>query len=95
MEISFSEEADHDLAAIFALYNSKRPGLGYEFADEVNEALDRIQQMPHAWTLLKPGVRLCRTKRFPYGLIYRPGPDVCRIASIVHLHSDPETWSRS
>jgi plasmid stabilization system protein ParE len=94
VRIVFTEAAQADLAAIFDYYNTERQGLGYEFAAEVDAALDRIQQMPHAWTQLEPSIRLCRTKRFPFGIVYRVSTEVCTIASIVHLHSDPGSWPK-
>jgi len=36
--------------------------------------------------------RRCRTKRFPYGLIYRCKGDEILIVAVAHLHRRPGYW---
>jgi mRNA-degrading endonuclease RelE of RelBE toxin-antitoxin system len=88
----FLEIADIELAEAIRNYEQERPGLGAEFYDEVNKTLDRIEQMPFAWSRLRKDVRVCRTKRFPYGLVYQIRGDEAVIIAVMHLHRRPAYW---
>ncbi|MBC7852885.1 MAG: type II toxin-antitoxin system RelE/ParE family toxin [Pirellulaceae bacterium] len=89
MKTRFLEIADWELAESIRHYENERPGLGAEFHAEVNSALDRIEQMPLAWSRLAKDVRVCRTKRFPYGLVYQIHGDEALIIAVMHLHRRP------
>ena len=71
MKIAFLEAARDDLKEVVRYYEARRPGLGAEFREEVRTTLDRIENLPDAWPLLGEKTRRCRTRRFPYGLIYQ------------------------
>ena len=94
MKTRFLEIADWELGETIRQYEEDRPGLGAEFHDEVNNALDRIEQMPFAWSRLGKDVRVCRTKRFPYGLIYQIREDEAVIIAVMHLHRRPGYWRK-
>jgi hypothetical protein len=49
--------------------NAERPGLGYEFAEEVRSAFERIGAFPDAWPLFSARSRRCIVSRFPYGVL--------------------------
>lgn len=44
-------------------YEASRPGLGAEFATEVQTAIDRILQLPLACPRISPRCRRCRVAR--------------------------------
>jgi len=52
-------------------YESREPGLGLAFADEVARALERVVAYPTAWSMCSRRSRRCVITRFPYGLIYQ------------------------
>jgi hypothetical protein len=41
-------------------------GFGFEFAEEVEQALERINHYPEAWSPLSLRVRRCVANQFPY-----------------------------
>ena len=92
MTIRFLEAARADLRDAVRYDESQRTGLGAEFRAEVRSALGRIEALPDAWQPLSETTRRCRTKRFPYGLIYRADVDEILIVAVAHLHRDPEHW---
>ena len=94
MPIRFLEPAQEELREIIKYYNLARAGLGDEFNEEVNRALDRIEQFPNAWSQLAKNVRVCQAQRFPYGLIDQPGDAESLIIAITHLHRRPGTWKK-
>ena len=73
-------------------YDEQRFGLGLEFAEEVEQALLRIEHYPEAWSPLSPRVRRCLVNRFPYGVIYEIRGDRLVIVAIQDFRRDPESW---
>src|SRR5687767_558380 len=95
MTFSFLPPAQRELAEAAAYYESREAHLGEEFIVEVHAAIRRIRSHPEAWTEIDPGVRRCRTNRFPYGIIYITDGDRMIIVSVMHLHRHPETWRKN
>lgn len=92
MTVSFLEAARRDLRAAVSYYEGQRPGLGREFREEVRAAIERIRALPEAWHPLSENTRRCRTRRFPYGLIYQVQGEEVLIVAVAHLHRDPDYW---
>jgi hypothetical protein len=89
---SFLEPARDELAEVIAHYEGQRPGLGEEFAQEVENTIRRILNLPGAWTQLAPNIRRCRTNRFPYGLVFTVRGEEVLIIAVMHLHRKPGYW---
>src|SRR5581483_1156168 len=66
--------------------------LGLEFLDEVERTIERILQHPEAWTRVAEHHRRCRTRRFPYGLLYSIEQDVVIISAVMNLRRHPDSW---
>jgi plasmid stabilization system protein ParE len=92
MKVEILSAAEAELADAVAYYNGQSEGLGYEFAAEIRQTIARILQFPDAWTRLSARTRRCRTKRFPYGLVYQIRGDVVLIVAVMHLRRHPDTW---
>ncbi len=75
-------------------YNGQSEGLGFEFVLEVKETIQRIVLYPQAWTALSKRTRRCRTKRFPYALVYQVRKDFILIAAVMHMRKDPLSWKK-
>jgi plasmid stabilization system protein ParE len=88
----FLSPAFRDLAGAVDYYNTASPGLGGEFLDEIEATIRRIVLNPEAWTKVSPSHRRCRTRRFPYGLIYSVEGDAILVAAVMHLHRHPNSW---
>lgn len=73
-------------------YNEQSGGLGFEFAAEIECTIERIKKYPQAWQIFSKRGRRCRTKRFPYGVIYYSEDDAIYIVGIMHLQRDPKRW---
>jgi hypothetical protein len=73
MIVKFLEPAENELNDAVAFYNIQRYGLGFEFAQEVNNTIDRIIKHPEAWTTVSfsSRTRRCLTQRFPYNIVYQ------------------------
>ena len=92
MTVRFLPPAEAELAEGIAYYESQRPGLGAEFAREVQGAIRRIAQFPQAWAAVTQNARSCLTDRFPYHVVYRPRSDIIYVVAVVHAHRRPRTW---
>ena len=92
MKAEFLAAAEADLAEAVSYYNDQSEGLGYEFAAEVKQTLGRILHFPDAWHPLSLRTRRCRTRRFPYGVVYQAHGDVVLVVAIMHLRQHPDSW---
>lgn len=85
-EDEFAEAVDH--------YNEQRPGLGFEFAGEVQRTFERIRHHPEAWPVFSCRTRRCLTDRFPFGVLYQVRSDCILVGAIMHLKRDPTRWQQ-
>lgn len=92
MEIEFLAPARAEFREAIAYYNEHRAGLGFEFAEEIKKAIERIVQFPEAWAFLSRRVRRCRVSRFPYAVLYQAMERTLLIVAVMHLHREPDSW---
>jgi plasmid stabilization system protein ParE len=92
MKVTYLHAAKAEFLETIDYYNEQRAGLGFEFSDEVQHAIDRIRNYPHAWTALSQRVRRCLTHRFPYSIIYEARSDEIVIVAIQHHRRKPQNW---
>jgi plasmid stabilization system protein ParE len=92
MKISFLDAARSELDDAIDYYEERRSGLGFEFAEEVEQALERINHYPEAWSPLSLRVRRCIVNRFPYSVIYENRSEIIIIVAIQHHNQKPESW---
>jgi hypothetical protein len=92
MKVSFLEPADKELQEAVDYYQQQRYGLGDEFMAEILLTLELIRMYPQAWPQLSKRTRRCRTRRFPYGIVYRVQHDEVLVVAISHLHRQPLYW---
>ncbi len=92
MKTEILAAAEVDLLDAVAYYNEQSEGLGYEFAAEVKQTLARILQFPDAWHRLSARTQRCRTKRFPYGVVYQLRGDLVLVVAVMHLSRHPDSW---
>jgi len=92
MKISFLDAAQSEFDDATDYYEEQRSELGFEFAEEVEQALERINHYPEAWSPLSPRVRRCLVNRFPYSVIYELRSEIIIIVAIQHHHQKPESW---
>jgi plasmid stabilization system protein ParE len=92
MKLTFLEAAQSEFDETITYYEEQRSALGFEFAEEVKEALVRIEQYPEAWSPLSPRVRRCLVNRFPYGVIYQVRDERLIVVAFQNLHRKPDSW---
>jgi plasmid stabilization system protein ParE len=92
VKVRSTRAARGDLQQAARYYDQQRDGLGDEFRDEVRSTIERIARNPKACKRLDDDFRQCRTRRFPYGIIYRAAAEEVVIIAIFHLHRRPGSW---
>jgi toxin ParE1/3/4 len=90
--ISFLEPAEQELLESVEYYNEQSSGLGFEFALEVQKAIERIIHFPESWPKLSDRTRKCRCNRFPYNIIYYFRNSSIIIVAIMHSKRKPNYW---
>ncbi|UWX56842.1 type II toxin-antitoxin system RelE/ParE family toxin [Chlorobaculum sp. MV4-Y] len=85
-EAEFAEAVDY--------YNSQSPGLGYEFAAEVQRTFERIRRFPEAWPVFSMRGRRCFTDQFPFGTLYEVEENTILVAAVMDLRCDPKRWQQ-
>lgn len=93
MKVRYLSVAELELQEAIEFYESVDSGLGIRFYAEVRNAIDRIKQLPDAWSPLTRNTRRCRTKVFPYGVIYQIREDEILILAVAHLKRRPNYWN--
>jgi len=85
-------EAESEYEEGFKFYESRRLGLGEEFADEVGVVLARIAASPQFYRKVYRTTRRGLVLGFPYCIYYQIEPTHIRVVSIFHTSRDPKTW---
>jgi plasmid stabilization system protein ParE len=94
MKSRLIDAALEELRGATRYYRLIRPELGVRFRAAVDAALDRIEQWPLSGAPTDGNIRICRLKRFPYGIVYVPRETEIVIVAVMHLHRRPGYWKR-
>jgi toxin ParE1/3/4 len=86
-------EAVRDVDDVVAYYEAQRAGLGKAFDDEVTRTILRICNSPTTGNRIAPETRICKTHRFPYGIVYQRQQAGIVVLSVHHLSRDPDCWT--
>jgi plasmid stabilization system protein ParE len=92
VKVTFVSVAEKELAEALDYYEGQQPGLGMQFAAEVDGAIERIVAHPEAWAPISARVRRCRVPRFPYGVLYQWREQEILVVGVMHLRRDPTSW---
>lgn len=90
MTFSFRAEAAEDISGARAWYEEQRAGLGEEFVDSLEHALDLVQRLPRSFPLVAPEVHRALLRRFPYAVYFRLlGSERIEIIACLHTRRSP------
>jgi plasmid stabilization system protein ParE len=93
MTFRLHRSARREVAEAIEYYDGQLPGLGADFASEVDSAIAQVLEWPSAWQLVEMGLRRYRLRRFPYGVVYRVTGHEILIVAVMHLSRDPGYWT--
>ena len=92
MRVRFLSVAEAELDEAIAYYEEKEIGLGLRFLSEIRNSVDRVLAYPDAWPRISEHCQRCRTKVFPYGLIFQIRNEEILIVAVASLHREPNYW---
>jgi len=93
MKAVFHPDAEKEFLEAIAYYEERQENLGYDFALEVHNAIQRALDFPETWPKLRDEVRRSLVRRFPFGLLYSVEEDHIFLIAVMHLHKHPDYWS--
>lgn len=88
----FRPEARDELDEAYNWYESQQSGLGDNFLEKVDEALERICQMPESYPVVYRDVRRAVIQGFPYIVYYRIVSSRAIVTAIFHGRRNPQAW---
>jgi plasmid stabilization system protein ParE len=94
MRVEFHPDAQREFEESIEFYEGREPGLGLEFALEVETAIDRIVEFPEIATPFRGATRRCLVNRFPFGVVYLVQSESIFVVAVAHLHREPDFWVR-
>lgn len=94
MNINILAHAEQEFIETVDYYNNQCSGLGYEFAAEVTNTLERISAFPKAWPQISLRTRRCITNKFPFGVIYQIRDNGILVVAIMHMKRNPIHWQK-
>lgn len=92
MRIEFLAVAEQELEDSADYYERQDVRSGADFSDEIDRALDALQENPQIGAPLSGGLRQYRTQRFPFNLIYSLQGDVLLVVAVMHQSREPNYW---
>lgn len=94
MKVVLSSLAELQISEAAADYEEKQKQLGLRFLDCIEDAMRDIARHPEAFRRIRGDIRRIMLDVFPWGLLYARVPDGIRILTLIHLHSDPDSWEK-
>lgn len=91
--VIFHPLAEQELVEAVDYYEEQKPGLGLEYLEEVEHAVDFLIRYPEAGSIVQGSLRRLVLPRFPYSLLYRIlENDRIRILALAHHKRRPQYW---
>jgi plasmid stabilization system protein ParE len=93
LEVVFRPQAEDEALDVRQWYESKRLGLGREFAEELNRIVERIAAGPLHFPRVHGETRRAVLSRFPYA-VYFCVADAAVVVLAIHGRQHPSRWQR-
>ena len=90
------DEARDELFVAAAWYDDQRRGLGDEFLEAIDEALDRVAAAPLSYPQDRCYERARRALlvRFPFAVVFVVHNDDVRVVAFAHAKRLPNYWTK-
>ncbi|MGP0066147.1 MAG: type II toxin-antitoxin system RelE/ParE family toxin [Isosphaeraceae bacterium] len=92
LPLAFEPEVKDEVDEAYTWCDQQQGGLGEEFLEEIQVALERIQQNPELRAVIYRDVRRASIRRFPYAVYYRIEPGRLTVIAVHHTKRDPRRW---
>lgn len=91
--VRFLRPAELEMLDAAKYYELQAPGLGLDFMDKIDSAIQDIGKNPERWPIIQSNIRRRLIHRFPYALLYRIDDNEIIIQSTMHLRRRPDYWT--
>ena len=89
----FHPLAEQELVDAATYYEEQKLGLGLEYLQEAEHAVNFLIRYPKAGLVVRGSVRRLVLPKFPYSLLYRVlASDQIRILAVAHHRRRPQYW---
>jgi toxin ParE2 len=88
----FLSPAEEEMTEAAVFYESRSAGLGSDFLDDVQRAVDRLSDYPHSGELIASRFRRTLLHQFPFSLIYALERTGIVIVAVAHHGRAPGYW---
>lgn len=92
--VRLEPEARQDILDAWQWCEQRRPGLGGEFVDAVDDALELISAQPLSFSVVHYGVRQALVRRFPYSICYVVDGPAVYVIAVLHASRGEDPWGR-
>jgi plasmid stabilization system protein ParE len=84
--------ADEEMNDAAGFYEAAASGLGGDFLDDVQHAIDAARDMPGLGPLVQDDFRRILLRRFPFSIIYALDSNSIVVVAIAHQRRRPGYW---
>ena len=88
----FLSPAEDEMTEAALFYESRSAGLGNDFLDDVQRAIDRLCEYPYSGEAVVSSFRRTLLHRFPFSLIYAVERESIVIIGVAHHGRAPGYW---
>jgi hypothetical protein len=88
----FLSPAEEEMVEASLFYDSAASGLGNDFLDDVQQAIDRLREYPQTGQTIAPGISRMLLHRFPFSVVYAVEPTLILVIAIAHHGRRPGYW---
>jgi toxin ParE1/3/4 len=92
MKVVYHPEAESELVQAARFYESRVPGLGIRFLDEIDASITILSHSPETYRIVEGNLRKFTLRKFPFSLYYRIIPGGLRILAVKHASRNPDYW---
>ena len=94
LRVVYRRPAQAELEEAAVWYDKRRPGLGEEFINEIEQAIAGAAMAPLRYPTVFRDVRRTVARRFPYCVYFRMRGDALIVLAVFHGRRDPLIWQR-
>jgi plasmid stabilization system protein ParE len=85
-------EAELDISEAFSWYDGLVSGLGSEFIERLDDAIDYILRNPEIHPIIYKNIRRAFIRRFPYAVYYIYEKSNIIVLAVFHFKRNPKSW---
>jgi plasmid stabilization system protein ParE len=91
-QVSFHPSASAEYADAFGWYQARSQRAADAFERSIEAAVRYVALHPEAPPRCDERHRFCKTKRYPFGIVYRITPNGIRVVAVAHHRQLPGFW---